>query len=147
MVHIPPKKRTSNKKVFNSFIKISASNHKYKQDLDDWVKLGVPIKPMSIPPDLEISEKWSCDKVLEQRMQHLSINTVYRLVITTAVLHYASIFPWILHQKAELKTRNQHKVFIHTFMSFTSCVILWLRLYIKENKTTIQLRSWQNPTK
>lgn len=47
---------------------------------------------------LEIPEKWGCDEFLKNRMQHFLINSVNSLIVTTTILHNASVFTWILHK-------------------------------------------------
>lgn len=59
-----------------------------------------------VEPDLEVSEKWSLNKILQQRIQCCLIKTVYSLIITTAILNYACIFTRILHPNQKEKKKK-----------------------------------------
>ena len=49
-----------------------------------------------IKTNLKISEKWSCNKLLEYWMQNFLIKMVYRHIVTTTVLYHPTILMCIL---------------------------------------------------
>lgn len=47
--------------------------------------------------DLKVSEEWIFHNLLEQWIQHLRIDPVHGLILTTTILHKSMIFKPFLH--------------------------------------------------
>lgn len=46
---------------------------------------------------LKVAEEWILDNLLEQRMQHLQIDAIHSLIVTTTILHNSMIIKPFLH--------------------------------------------------